>query len=557
MRAPSISTPQDFRSRRPFNGPAEDGTPRRPQPPVRKPGAEGSGRLAPSLAASGVLLGGISDQKSGDWPGIAALDFSPAAPNPNDLPDPLPQLGHDRSPGIPQPHCMLEFDIWHRLVHRTTFGPTREELDFVYSRGYDAYIEHQLDYEAIDDRELDLELRRRFPTLFLSLPYILRNRDALGLRPDEDLVYSTILRAIKSRRQLFERTVDFWSDHFNTYLYKDGVETRKVVEDRDVIRRHAYGKFGDMLNASARSPAMLLYLDNAFSYAGEPNQNYARELLELHTLGVDHYSQTDVEEIARCFTGWGVNWDENSDHYGEFYFDAGNHDDGEKTVLGYTLRAGGGISDGEKVLDILLHAPDVAPITARFVAAKMARYFWGASAPEALIGDIAAAFLATDGDIRSMLRVVLSARWMVCSRPKLKRPQHLAYSVMRALPSTINHYGYLGYILDLMGQYPFLWSPPDGYPDSTEYWSGHLLPRWNFGTFLLFEQSDIALDLRRYESLAAITPLQAINEDFFGGAIPAAEASRLAEYGAADPESSHRIKETITLAIASPAFQWY
>ncbi len=221
-----------------------------------------------------------------------------------------------------------------------------------------------------------------------------------------------MLRAVYSNRQLEEQLDDFWFNHFNVFADK-GADRYLVTEyERDAIRPHVLGKFRDLLEATAKSPAMLFYLDNWQSVgpnAPQPrgqgnkakrglNENYGRELMELHTLGVDGgYTQKDVTEVARCFTGWTINQPQRG---GKFVFNPRLHDNGEKVVLGVTIPAGGGESDGEKVLDILAHHP----ATAHFISKKLAMRFVADDPPAALVDRMAETFLKTDGDIRQVMR---------------------------------------------------------------------------------------------------------------------------------------------------------
>src|ERR1035437_6203093 len=209
-----------------------------------------------------------------------------------------------------------------------------------------------------------------------------------------ELQRAKLLRAVYSERQLNEVMVDFWENHFSIFVNKDADRWLMTGFDRDSIRPFALGKFRDLLGATAHSPAMMFYLDNWQSTAlheypatkdkparktGGINENYARELMELHTLGVDGgYTQKDVQEVARCFTGWTIR---NPYAEGIFYFNPAQHDNGEKTVLGVKIAANGGIGDGEKVLDILARHPS----TARFVATNLARRFIGDDPPKAVI----------------------------------------------------------------------------------------------------------------------------------------------------------------------------
>ena len=217
-----------------------------------------------------------------------------------------------------------------------------------------------------------------------------------------DLQESKILRAVYSNRQLDEVLADFWFNHFNVYMDKGADRYLTTEYEREAIRPHVLGKFRDLLEATAKSPAMLFYLDNWQSVGpnapqalrGGPNaqrrglnENYGRELMELHTLGVDGgYTQKDVVDVARAFTGWTIAQPRLG---GGFRFEPRMHDEGEKHVLGHTIKAGGGEKDGEQVLDILAQSP----ATARFVSTKLARRFVGDNPPASLIDRASKRFL--------------------------------------------------------------------------------------------------------------------------------------------------------------------
>jgi uncharacterized protein (DUF1800 family) len=310
-----------------------------------------------------------------------------------------------------------------RLVQRVTFGATLTDMARIGQVGYLAYLVEQLDYEKIDDSWLEDILRENLPTLSMSAGEIYHGFPERIDIPIFELLIARVYRAIYSPRQLFEVMVEFWSDHFNIDLFGDTGYFLKLVDDRDVIRRHAMGKFSDLLKASAHSPAMLAYLTNDSNYKDHPNENYARELMELHTLGADNgYTQEDVRQVARCFTGWAYEWE--GPGLGAFRFYPEAHDDGEKVVLGQVIPAGGGIGDGERVLDILARHPN----TAWFVARKLLRFFWGYEPPAQYVAQVAGVYLRSGGDVRSMLRVILKRKWMETATPKLKRPFHLIAS---------------------------------------------------------------------------------------------------------------------------------
>lgn len=285
---------------------------------------------------------------------------------------------------------------------------------------------------------------------------------------------ATILRATYSKWQLRERMVDLWSNHFNIFADKAHGAYRKPTDDLAVVRSHALGSFPEMLLASARSPAMLTYLDNQVNNKAHPNENYARELMELHTLGVHGgYSQKDVMEVARCFTGWGV---ENRflHHKGAFRFDPDQHDTGSKVVLGHAISAGGGVEDGEKVLAILGGHPG----TAKFIASKLCRHFLGTSEGP-WTEKLAQIYLGTNGHIPSMLRPLLLSDEVLHGAPVPKRPLDFMVSALRATASKTDGDGIQTH-LNNMGQPLFGWPMPDGYPERAASWSGSMLARWNF-----------------------------------------------------------------------------
>src|SRR5215831_2838088 len=276
-----------------------------------------------------------------------------------------------------------EIDPAFHLLSRASYGVWPGELDRVRSMSREAWIEEQLVPEKIDDKLCDLRARR-FETLHHD-PGTCYEYKKPVLR--EEITRHTLLRAVYSRRQLFEVMVGFWTDHLNINLEKGDSIYLKPADDRAVIRAHALGRFRDLIRASAVSPAMLVYLDGKENKKSSPddipNENYARELLELHTLGVDGgYSQSDVFEVARCLTGWRLRtrW-----RKGTVYFDPALHDDGEKTVLGYRVPAGGGERDLDRVVEIVCDHPS----TARHIATKLAQKLVSENPPAALVDRVA------------------------------------------------------------------------------------------------------------------------------------------------------------------------
>lgn len=313
-----------------------------------------------------------------------------------------------------------------------------------------------------------------------------------------ELQRAKLLRAVYSEQQLYEVLVDFWENHFSIFANKDDDRYLLTAFDRETIRPFAMGRFRDLLGATAHSPAMLFYLDNWRSSVPRPypargekpagvdggfNENYARELLELHTLGVDGgYTQKDVQEVARCLSGWTI---QKPNEQGLFLYRPGLHDDGEKVVLGRKILPGGGIADGERVLDILATHPS----TARFIATKLARRFISDDPPQSVIDRAAAIFLKTDGSIRETLRaIVTSPEFFSPSvyRAKVRSPLEYVAAAMRALNAETDGDRPVLDAISRMGQPLFGRITPDGYPDRADIWlsSGTMVARFNFASAL-------------------------------------------------------------------------
>ena len=437
-----------------------------------------------------------------------------------------------------------------RLLRRATMGLTADDLAAAKQTGYSAWLDRQLKPARVADDAVTQALATRYPLLALPAEQL---ATANGNTVVQQLQQATVFRAAFSRRQLFERMVEFWSDHFNISVNKVGY--LKVVDDRDVIRKYALGRFGDLLRASAKSPAMLAYLDQTQSRSGRPNQNYAREVMELHTLGVDGgYTQTDVAELSRVLTGWTIQG------RGNFYFDPNGHDWGSKTVLGLTIPAGSpslgqkGIEEGERILDLLVNHPS----TARFIAAKMLRWLLTAEPTDSQVRTIAGVYRATGGDISAMVRAILNDAWVTASPAKFKRPFHYIVSATRVLGPTVTATDPLYNQINVIGQPLFVYETPDGYPDRTEYWSGNIVPRWNAAMSLAnLRTAAVTVDAAPYLTGGAAGALDAIAQRIFGGEISPSTRTALQSYLAAGAVNETRVRETIGLALAAADFQWY
>lgn len=496
------------------------------------------------------------------------------------------------------------------VLNRLGYGARPGDVEKVRRMGIEKYIELQLNPEKIDDQAVEArlknlntltmdsqELARAYPQPKLvnggkqaklaennpeednkddkKLQKIEKRRERIGFDENEimgqpreilmQLTQQQILRSVYSERQLNEVMVDFWTNHFNIFWAKQADKYLLTEYIQKVIRPNAMGNFGEMLKATAHSPAMLVYLDNWLSVDpnasqkqqvqreqlrerlqdlrerkanqgnlnnnrqrpfGEPrlgnrpnrnqditpnqtpdmrrenpqtaetpkplaqgknknrglNENYARELMELHTLGVDGgYSQKDVTEVARCLTGWTIR---RKGEAAEFFFNERMHDNSEKQVLGQKI-SGGGQEDGEKVLELLLKHPS----TAKFIATKLTRRFVSDNPPQALVDKVAASFTKTNGDVKSMLRTIFSSPEFFDKenyQSKVKAPLGLVVSALRTVDAETNAGLQIMGALNKMGQPLFLCQPPTGYGDTADKWvnTASLVERLNFGIAL-------------------------------------------------------------------------
>ncbi len=529
--------------------------------------------------------------------------------------------------------------IVHAL-NRLTFGATVRDLERVRRVGLPTWVEEQLNPSTIDDSRMRARLVG-FETLALSSDVIARDyerparQERLQARRDQaqngespsdpamrdpamtqpqagdgdrpmrprltevqmknrlvlgELSEAKLLRAVYSERQLEEVLVDFWFNHFNVFAGRGQTRVYITEYERTAIRPHALGRFRDLLGATAKSPAMLFYLDNWMSSAPAGaetlaparagiarrglaaqtqtaqrprglNENYARELMELHTLGVDGgYAQTDIVNVARAFTGWTIRLRAARFHLRAPRFggqvDSGNdngfrfvpfmHDAGAKTVLGQTLKAGGGEQDGERVLDIVAAHPS----TARFIATKLARRFVSDQPPQALVDRAAARFRATNGDLREVVGTIITSPEFFAADArsvKVKTPLEFVASALRATGADVERATPLTRVLRELGMPIYFCQPPTGYDDTADTWvsSGALVNRLNFAVDLTSGR------LRGISMPAPHTDLTTLRDEVHRTLL----FGRGGESTLATMARATTPAQTLALAIGSPEFQ--
>ena len=387
-------------------------------------------------------------------------------------------------PAVPLNELLTRDQI--RMLRTGTMEQKRELLD-------------SMPEDKIDDVVIAMPPPLRNQLMAAANP-VLRRKLVMVNQPQQvvfqDLAQGKLYRAIYSNRQLEEELTDFWFNHFNVYFDKGADRFLIPTYEREAIRPHVLGKFRDLLEATASSPAMLFYLDNWQSVAPDMvqrpnanrprrglNENYGRELLELHTLGVDGgYTQKDVTEVARCFTGWTIR---NPQQGGSFIYNDRVHDKGEKIVLGVTIPAGGGKDDAQKVLDILAKHP----ATAHFISKKLAQRFVADNPPPELIERMAKTFEKTDGDIREVVKTMVESKEFLSAgafHAKVKTPLEMIASAVRATGAQVDYAMPLVQQIGQLGEPLYRMEPPTGYSSLNAEWvnSATLLGRMNFAMAL-------------------------------------------------------------------------
>ncbi|HSL59415.1 MAG TPA: DUF1800 domain-containing protein, partial [Acidimicrobiales bacterium] len=502
----------------------------------------------------------------------------PPAPAPTPSPVPPPPVP------VTPPSGEVEVLRQARLVERITFGPTPQLVAEVAAMGSDAFLEWQLSIPPAGTagvltgaHTLDASIGQRYQA----------TRDA---NPDRTLVrelrHAAVVRAVTHPGQLAELMVDFWTNHFSVYAGNDDKDVKYAVasDDRDVIRPHALGRFADLLLANARSVSMLLYLDNFRSTATRPNQNYARELVELHTMGAfNGYDEDDVDALARVFSGWSLAGRLRDGDDLRYVFDPARHFSGPITIditdrdgTVHTWSTEGatgpeGEADGIAVIAWLARLPN----TARFIAEKLVRRFVADEPPTALVESAAQVYLANDTEIVPVLRHILtSAELDATRRSKVRTPFELLVAMLRAVGASIDRTAggpaaaTLSDQVGRLGQELWSWPTPDGFPDDRHFWitTNTTLRRWELAARVGNGRlTGVGADI----AALVPSPLPATVGEVITGlaarlgvGISETSVSAIAQYlgtthdaPTAEADLARRLGDTVGLLFCSPAFQ--
>jgi uncharacterized protein (DUF1800 family) len=450
------------------------------------------------------------------------------------------------------------------VLNRLAFGARPGDIDRVVADGTRHYIDEQLG-ASIPDPDIELAIRRNQSVqLSASEIVLLHQRDGMSVSsincPMDDLITAKLGRAVSAKNQLAEVLTDFWYNHFNVNIY--AWQPSIPAYERETIRPYVLGRFGDLLRAVAKSPAMMYYLDTFVSTANRMengtlvkgvNENYGRELLELHTVGVTAgYTQRDVYDAARCFTGWDFGgW--HAPVY-EYRFAGDNHDVDSKAVFGLTIPRGGGEHDGDALIDYLAAHPK----TAHFVSWRLVQRFVSDDPPESLVAKCANAFLRSGGEIRAVLRTMLTSHEFhspAAVRTKVKTPLEFAASAIRAMEGVVEDGKPLARLLGDMGMPLYECKPPTGWSNRSTDWvnMSAQLYRFNLATALAAgELAGVRVPATGHSSPANVA--QTFAHHFLGRDLdePTRQAiARIQTAGDVPPST-----KAMALLLASPEFQY-
>lgn len=458
-------------------------------------------------------------------------------------------------------------------LNRLGFGPRPGDVEALLDRGIESYIDAQLEPKpdaALESRLAPFNNTLKLTTTQVLVTYADSGNQTASIQAYLDNLYNAkLIRSVYTTNQLEEALADFWFNHFNVNINDNFVRYSIQSYERDAIRPNALGKFETLLKATAEHPAMLYYLDNYLSQAGRTvngvlvsglNENYGREILELHTVGVDAgYTQADVYDAARAFTGWGI---DNLGRGGNFLYTPARHDTGSKSIFGLQLAAGGGKDDGDRLIRYLATHPS----TARFISTKLARRFVADQPPASLVDRMSEAWLSSGGDIREVMRAMIGSSefWAEAFSPtgKPKTPFEYVVSSIRAIGGEVASAtrGVVAY-LSQMGEPLYQCIPPTGYTDRGDEWlnPSSQLYRMNFALDLAQGLiNGVTVNVRNFAVGADLTNPQSVarsaNNAVYGGTLlpSTLDASSRVDTRIASPSSAVRVS---ALLLASPDTQ--
>jgi uncharacterized protein (DUF1800 family) len=443
------------------------------------------------------------------------------------------------------------------VLDRLSFGAKPGEVDEILKNGgWQAWVKTQMDPDHIDDSTADRVIAERYPWTKMSIQQMKKQYDG-KVNQDEikklhiELPGMVITRSVLSNRQFKEMICDFWRNHFCVDQPGTYEKTRSWTDadyEQNVIRKYAFSKFGEMLFASARHPAMLEYLDNKLSYKNNWNENYAREVMELHTLSVDRgYNNLDVQELSKALTGW--TYDSNF----KFVFKTEESQPGIKYWMGQKLPEG--FEGGTQALRTLA----THPFTAEFISLKLCRYLVNDNPPQALVQKVASVFKQTQGDLPKVYMAIIESPEFMSRenyRSKFKTPLQFVVSSLRATQAQVNDASYATEVLRKMGEPVYDCPDPTGYFDTAERWmdAGVLTTRWQFAWDLTRGSADgITIPpayIDRYKSLKPEEAEQKLIEDLLEGEVGDRELAALK-----DVASTGDIPRMMAIVLGSPSFQ--
>jgi uncharacterized protein (DUF1800 family) len=486
------------------------------------------------------------------------------------------------------------------LLNRFTYGPLHDQAENLAKKGdvgLRQWFEQQLNSRLRPEKKIDEKLKDLKSLQYSSqqiLQYFPKPKKAANALAQgkmmnmaeveggpkdvlKELVIQKIVRAAESENQLEEVLLDFWFNHFNVYFDKGAVRHQLTSYERDSIRPFIFSKFQDLLISTAKSPAMLFYLDNFKSHKGQINENYGRELLELHTLGVDGgYTQADIQNAARALTGWGI---DKPNEISEFKFFKKQHDTESKKIMDLELPAGGSFEEGEKLLRYLARHKS----TASFIAKKLCVKFVSDTPSQKSIDHLAAVFLKTDGDLKEVYREIfrLEEFWSSTTlNSKIKTPFEYLISSVRALNADVlaqpERLNILKNFFDQSGQSLYRCQPPTGYKAVSEYWvnPGALVNRINLALKLTrneipqidFNKNKLLEPIANNKYREQIDLLSYFNQHIFNGVVKKTTLTQLDqlvndsknyqdEVKRELPLHYFQVEKLLGLMLSSPEFQ--